>query len=93
MPLTTLQSHRDAVMDVNWYPLSKNQVVTASWDQSIILWDVELGGMVSSLSSNKAHSKLSINASSGLVLTASMDPVIRLWDFRSKGLSIKVNSF
>jgi ribosome biogenesis protein YTM1 len=73
-------------MDVSWYPLNKNQAVTVSWDNSIILWDVELGGMVSSMSSNKAQSRLSINATSGLVLTASMDSVIRLWDFTSKGL-------
>lgn len=86
VPLTTLQSHRDAIMDVSWYPLNKDQAVTASWDNSIILWDVELGGMVASMSSNKAHSRLSINPISGLVLTASMDSVIRLWDFTSKGL-------
>lgn len=82
----TLQSHRDAVMDVGWHPTSKNQAITASWDQSIILWDIELGGMVASMSANKAHSRLTINPVSSLILTASMDSIIRLWDFRSKGM-------
>lgn len=73
-------------MDVCWHSLNKNQAVTASWDQSIILWDIELGGMVSSMSSNKAHSRLAINPISSMILTASMDSIIRLWDFRTKGV-------
>jgi ribosome biogenesis protein YTM1 len=92
IPLSTLQSHRDAVMDVCWNPLNSDQAITASWDQSIMLWDVELSGMISSMSSSKAHSRLSVNSISGLILTASMDSVIRLWDFRSKGKPFGLNA-
>ncbi|KAI6232971.1 Ribosome biogenesis protein WDR12-like protein [Aphelenchoides fujianensis] len=84
IPLMTLETHRDAVMDVEWLPTEENRVLTASWDQTLILWDVEAGSVITTLSCNKAHSRLSINPLSGLVVTASMDAVIRMWDLRSK---------
>ncbi|KAI6208098.1 Ribosome biogenesis protein WDR12-like protein [Aphelenchoides besseyi] len=84
IPAMTLESHRDAVMDVCWYPSEENQVVTASYDQSIIQWDIKVGSVVSTLTCNKANSRLSVNAISGLIVTASVDSVIRLWDVRSK---------
>jgi len=33
------QAHRNAVFDVDWMP-AENQLITASGDQNIALWDV-----------------------------------------------------
>jgi len=33
------QAHRNAIFDVDWMP-AENQLVTASGDQNIALWDV-----------------------------------------------------
>jgi len=33
------QAHRNAVFDVDWMP-GENQLITASGDQNIALWDV-----------------------------------------------------
>ena len=38
--LTDWQGHENAVFDVDWVP-GENRLVTASGDQSAILWDVE----------------------------------------------------
>jgi len=37
--VTDWQAHRNAVFDIDWMP-TENQLVTASGDQNIALWDV-----------------------------------------------------
>uniref|UniRef100_A0A7E4V2I6 Ribosome biogenesis protein WDR12 homolog n=1 Tax=Panagrellus redivivus TaxID=6233 RepID=A0A7E4V2I6_PANRE len=82
-PMVTLQSHKDAVVDVAWHPQNAKQVVTVSMDHSIIVWDLELAGFVSRLQGQRAFTSLSLNPTNALVITGSTDDKVRLWDLRS----------
>jgi WD40 repeat protein len=45
-PMVTLSGHRDAIAGTCWSPTSEKEVITVSWDHSIIIWDLELAGIV-----------------------------------------------
>lgn len=44
--MVTLSGHKDAVVGVVWSSNSAKEVLTASWDHTISVWDLELAGMV-----------------------------------------------
>ncbi|KAL7070688.1 hypothetical protein ACQ4LE_010114 [Meloidogyne hapla] len=92
-PMVTLQAHKEAVVDIKWNPLNSGQAVSVSWDQQILLWDLELAGPITNLSSNRAFSALSLNPKNGIVLTASTDSFIRMWDLKSKEGSLVKNTY
>uniref|UniRef100_A0A914YH22 Ribosome biogenesis protein WDR12 homolog n=1 Tax=Panagrolaimus superbus TaxID=310955 RepID=A0A914YH22_9BILA len=83
-PMVTLQSHKDAIVGVEWHPLNSKQVVTASMDHNIIAWDLELAGFVTRLNGARAFTSLSLNPTNGLIVTGSADNKIRLWDLTSQ---------
>lgn len=41
--MVTLAGHKDAVVALKWCTWNNNQVVSASWDHSVALWDLQLG--------------------------------------------------
>ncbi len=43
--MVTLSGHSEAITGVEW-TLNPGEVATVGWDQSIILWDLELAGMI-----------------------------------------------
>uniref|UniRef100_A0AC34QV80 NLE domain-containing protein n=1 Tax=Panagrolaimus sp. JU765 TaxID=591449 RepID=A0AC34QV80_9BILA len=83
-PMVTLQSHRDAIVDVEWHPLQPKQVVTASMDFNIIAWDLELAGFVTRLHAARAFTSISMNPENGLIISGSTDNKVRLWDLNSQ---------
>ncbi|KHN86869.1 Ribosome biogenesis protein WDR12 -like protein [Toxocara canis] len=93
MPMVTLAGHKEVIVGVKWLPCSKKDVVTVSWDHTILLWDLELAGYTGSLSSTKSFTCVSTCPSNGLIITGSVDPVIRLWDPRSREGSLVKQSF
>ncbi|KAG4067125.1 hypothetical protein HA402_000116 [Bradysia odoriphaga] len=74
-------SHTSVVVAADWLP-GGDQIVTASWDRSAILWDVETKEPVQSLNHDCELTHTSSHQSQRLVVTASRDSTFRLWDFR-----------
>uniref|UniRef100_A0A915P1Z6 NLE domain-containing protein n=1 Tax=Meloidogyne floridensis TaxID=298350 RepID=A0A915P1Z6_9BILA len=92
-PMVTLQAHKEAVVDIKWNPLNSGQAVSVSWDQQILVWDLEMAGPITNLPSNRAFSALSLNPKNGIALTASTDSFIRMWDLKSKEGSLVKNTY
>lgn len=50
-PVRELVGHTNAVMAADWLP-NADQIITASWDRTASLYDVETGELLHSLSGN-----------------------------------------
>lgn len=81
--MVTLSGHREAVSGVCWSDVA--EVITSSWDHSLILWDLELAGQKATLAGNKAFTCLSYSPLNSSIITGSCDRHVRLWDPRCKG--------
>jgi len=67
------------------------QVLTASWDRSAHIYDVETAKIVSTLSGHDQElTHCMTSGSQKLVATASKDYTFRLWDFREPIQSVAV---
>ncbi|WWD22084.1 hypothetical protein CI109_106573 [Kwoniella shandongensis] len=79
-PLRILSSHTAPILSIAFSPKS-NLLVTGSFDESAIIWDVRRGKALRVL---PAHADaiwcVGWDAEGGMVLTASADGLIRLWD-------------
>ena len=52
-------------------------MITSSWDHTIKMWDLEMGGMKGELVGNKSFFDLSYSRLNHTVITASADRTIR----------------
>lgn len=82
--------HSSVVIAADWLP-GGEQIITASWDRTAILWDVEtrealqpLAGHDDELTYAAAH------PTQRLVVTSSRDSTFRLWDFRDQIPAVSV---
>ncbi|WVQ68988.1 uncharacterized protein L199_007199 [Kwoniella botswanensis] len=82
-PLKTLIGHTAPVLSISFSPKS-NLLVTGSFDESAIIWDVRRGKILRNL---PAHADaiwcVGWDHEGAMVLTASADGLIRLWDVNS----------
>ncbi|OCF37551.1 chromatin binding protein [Kwoniella heveanensis BCC8398] len=82
-PLRVLASHTAPILSLAFSPKS-NLLVTGSFDESAIIWDVRRGKPLRVL---PAHADaiwcVGWDGEGGMVLTASADGLIRLWDASS----------
>ncbi|KAK8846772.1 hypothetical protein IAR55_005860 [Kwoniella newhampshirensis] len=82
-PLRILSAHTAPILSIAFSPKS-NLVVTGSFDESAIIWDVRRGKPLRVL---PAHADaiwcVGWDSEGGMVLTASADGLIRLWDANS----------
>lgn len=80
----TLSGHRECISSLDWK--DPGELISASWDHTIKVWDVELGGIKSEFAGQKAFFALSYSHLNGNIITASADRHIRLYDPRSNGM-------
>ncbi|XP_003372075.1 WD domain, G-beta repeat-containing domain protein [Trichinella spiralis] len=80
-PMFTLAGHRDQVVGVCWK--SPSEVVTASWDHSIHVWNVEYLERVRALSGDCCFTDVAYSPLNHLLLSTCSDKSVRMWDVRS----------
>ncbi|XP_066966913.1 ribosome biogenesis protein WDR12 homolog [Macrobrachium rosenbergii] len=85
-PIMTLSGHTESVGSVVW--MSNEEVITGSWDHSLRIWDLEIGGLRSQYNSNCAIFSVTFSPLNGTVLTGCADKYIRLYDPRVSDGSI-----
>lgn len=74
--------HTSVIVAADWLP-GGDQIITASWDRTAILWDVETKEPLQPLTGHDHElTHVSAHQSQRLVVTASRDSTFRLWDFR-----------
>uniref|UniRef100_A0A1I7WYQ8 WD repeat-containing protein 37 n=1 Tax=Heterorhabditis bacteriophora TaxID=37862 RepID=A0A1I7WYQ8_HETBA len=67
------------------------QLITASWDRTANIYDVERGEVLNILSGHEMElNHCSAHPSRKLVVTSSKDSTFRLWDFRETIQSVAV---
>ena len=87
-PLQTLAGHKEAVSGLAW--LERTELASVSWDHTIKVWDIELGGLKSELVGNKAFFSCSYNPAVTSLLTSSADRSVRLYDPRAGQASAQI---
>ena len=75
-PVMTLAGHKEGISGVA-FTEAEGEVCTASWDHTIKMWDLEMGGMKGELVGNKSFFGLSYSRLNHTVITASADRTIR----------------
>ncbi|CAH1400131.1 unnamed protein product [Nezara viridula] len=89
-PIAELTGHGGVLAAADWLP-GGDQVVTASWDRTAALYDVETGDLLQSLTGHDQElTHTCAHHSQKLVVTSSQDTTFRLWDFREPIHSVSV---
>lgn len=82
--IQTFSEHFSCIYSAIWSPHNANQLVSASGDKTVKLWDVKMGYSVQTI---KAHNDevLSVDwlkYQPGCIVTTSVDKTIKGWDLR-----------
>lgn len=87
-PLLALRGD-DVIACADW--LQRDHLVSASWDRSATLWQIEIGTAVRTLHGHDGElTYVSCHPSKPLVITSSRDGTFRLWDCRTAGHSVQI---
>jgi len=81
-PMQTLGGHKEAVSGLAW--LGEGDLASASWDHTIKIWDMEMGGLKTELVGNKAFFSISYSNLNRTLLASSADRSVRMYDPRSQ---------
>lgn len=85
-----LQGHTGVVIAADWLA-GGDQVVTASWDRTANVYDVQTGELVTQLVGHDQElTNTCTHPTQRLVVTSSKDTTFRLWDFREAIHSVSV---
>ncbi|KAI6176535.1 WD repeat-containing protein 37 [Aphelenchoides bicaudatus] len=89
-PIATYGGHTDAVVGADWLA-GADQIVSASWDRTSNLYDLNNEAVVSSLTGHEDKLTFcSTSSTTKIVATASLDCTFRLWDFRESMRSVAI---
>ena len=77
----TLQGHRESISGVQW--MDAFTILTGSWDHTMKIWDLNMEGIKSEISTNKSIFDVSYSPLNRLIVTASADKNLRLYDSRT----------
>ncbi|CAF1038884.1 unnamed protein product [Adineta steineri] len=87
-PLLALRGD-DVLSCADW--LQRDQIVSASWDRSATLWQVETGTSLRTLYGHDGElTYVSCHQTKPLVITSSRDGTFRLWDCRTPSPSVQI---
>ncbi|CAM2710594.1 unnamed protein product [Rotaria socialis] len=87
-PILALRSD-DVLSCADW--LQRDQVVSASWDRSATIWQVETGTSLRTLYGHDGElTYVSCHQTKPLVITSSRDGTFRLWDCRTPSHSVQI---
>lgn len=89
----TVNGHSSVVVAADWIAAADapTQIITASWDRTAILWDIETKTPIQTLSGHDSElTHCCAHQSHRLVVTSSRDSTFRLWDFRSEIPAVSV---
>lgn len=93
-PVAEFVGHSGVVVAADWISSSDgqpNQIITASWDRTAMLWDIETKNSIQSLTGHDHElTHCSAHQNQRLVVTASRDSTFRLWDFRTEIPAVSV---
>ncbi|CAL1276014.1 unnamed protein product [Larinioides sclopetarius] len=85
-----LQGHIGVVIAADWLA-GGEQVITASWDRTANVYDVQTGELVTQLVGHDQElTNTCTHSTQRLVVTSSKDTTFRLWDFRDAIHSVSV---
>ncbi|XP_073997822.1 WD repeat-containing protein 37-like isoform X4 [Rhodnius prolixus] len=89
-PFAELIGHSGPVAAADWLPGGEH-VVTASWDRTAAIYDVQTSELIHSLTGHDQElTHTCAHHSQKLVVTSSQDTTFRLWDFREPIHSVSV---
>jgi WD40 repeat protein len=90
-PLQEFLGHSDVVVSADFIASSNNELITASWDKTAILFNIETKAIISQLTGHDEElTHCAAHSQSRLVTTSSRDSTFRLWDFRKDINSVSV---
>ncbi|CAB4055608.1 WD repeat-containing protein 37 [Lepeophtheirus salmonis] len=89
-PVTSLTGHSGTVISCQWF--GDSQAVTASWDRTGNLYDINAGGvLIQTLAGHDDElTHVTCHPTKRLIATSSRDSTFRLWDFRETIHSVSV---
>ena len=87
-PLMTISGHSATVSDMFFNTNKNDTVLTSSLDQSLRIFDIELGRQTERIQSSKAILSMSHNSSSSFLATGSSDRHIRIYDQKNLEKSV-----
>lgn len=85
-PIMTLSGHSESVGSVAW--MSNEEIATGSWDHSLRIWDLEIGGLLTQINGNCAIFCITYSPLNHTILTSCADKYIRMYDPRAAEGSI-----
>jgi len=87
-PLAQLKGHMDSVATLSFCPTDENLLLSASFDHTARLWDVERELCVTTLRHAKAVRSARFSADCARLVTASYDGTARVWDRNGNAICV-----